>query len=543
MATNNVYKPGWRSRRRSRLSLVERAVPRLGRLPAPEDKPKPDTSSAQSKPPALELDKEIGSDQKVELDQKADSDGRNDLGVRVEPLSLSNEPVQQSKQYPTATTPPPTVPSSTSPPSKELEDELAEQETAAEPTEETVPESDSDHDVEIELDVDVDDFASDEILLPDRATSQSSSTDLVPVVDRPMVPEASSPETSEPTSERKSVPGVIEGHWDVHDAPTVGDSRREQGSVQLDWEALVSSGFVDPRDRARPLSANMDEIARALVRQALSDQSSWRDRIILVSSARESRAKSMAALNFAFALTTINRHSVVLLDANMDGTGAAQHAGASEHPGLTTALCDSNVEVDEITLETSLDGLTLVASGAYEEDILDRFASRRMLEILRFLTKDPETLLVLDAPPILSSQEAAVLSVIAGQVVLVVEAGTTDENSINQALKRIGDRHNLSLVLSDHAGIDYDEPVVERAPSNNELPLPLPRKPASKRRHRRAMASLVIGIIFGLNALISGGPLPYNLDEKATLLTESSNLDRSTFKIKPIVPQTSAAAR
>ena len=37
MTTTSMHKPGWRSRRRSRLSLVERAVPRLGRMPGDDD--------------------------------------------------------------------------------------------------------------------------------------------------------------------------------------------------------------------------------------------------------------------------------------------------------------------------------------------------------------------------------------------------------------------------------------------------------------------------------------------------------------------------
>ncbi|MGI9433360.1 MAG: hypothetical protein ACR2Q4_00750, partial [Geminicoccaceae bacterium] len=228
-----------------------------------------------------------------------------------------------------------------------------------------------------------------------------------------------------------------DGSQEESSAPAIDPEAPDAAvDIKLDWPALVALGFVDPRDPKRPLPSNMDKIARALVRQALSDQSSWRDRVILVTSAEEHKIKSDAAINFAFALTTIDRHSVVLLDANMSHAGSAKRLGAPNARGLTSALCDDDLDVGELVLKANLDRLTLMASGPAEDEILDRFASRRMLNVLRYLTKDPDTLLVIDAPPILISQEAAVLAVIAGQVILAVEAGKTTADAIDHALKR-----------------------------------------------------------------------------------------------------------
>ncbi len=521
MATSNAYKPGWRSRRRSRLSLVERAVPRLGRIAVSESQPKSDTS------PALLTHSTFESDRKAETGDRIESDRS------LESPSPSEKPAQETEPAETASSLSLTIPSLPSPQSTEFKEQTAEEEIAPRRLNGAEPKTTaSQDDAEIELDFNAQ--VAGNAPPADQETYQNPSNDLIPVTDKAVVSK---------TGKLEVLPKVIEGSWDNNETPVALDDGTQKEKVELDWATLIPSGLVDPRDRTQPLPANMDEIARALVRQALSDQSSWRDRIILVSSARESRAKSMAALNFAFALTTIDRHSVVLLDANMDGSGAGRHLRIPNHAGLTTALCDSTVEIEEIALETNLDRLTLVSSGAFEEDILDRFASRRMLEILRFFTKDPETLLVLEAPPILSSQEAPVLSVIAGQVVLVVEAGTTDENSINQALKRIGDRHNVSLVLSNHAGIAYDEPVSGQAPSSDKLALPVRRKSVSKRRLRRAVASSVAGLAFGLSALLPGYQFSSEFNGNANLLTETSSLERSTFKMKPKSPQTSSVAR
>lgn len=510
MAISNMYKPGWRSRRRSRLSLVERSVPRLGRMPSSESISKPEVPSN----PAPALNAEDDQEQEIILDPKPQAP--TELTESVTEQATQNRDNQLALRSPELIQGP-VIPDDSEQIALRRDEDLA-------------PEISNDHVVELELDTTG--SIAEQTPLPDNPDHQ--------VLPLPHIVPDAEHEATEP-DEQLVLPKALEDSWDIESMSAAVQAKGEPAEVTLDWAPLIASGLVDPRDRTQPLPANVDEIARALIRQALSDQSSWRDRIILVSSARESRAKSMAALNFAFALTTIGRHSVALVDANMDGSGVGSHLKATGYPGLTTALCNNAVEVDEIALRTNLERLTLVGSGGFEDDILDRFASRRMLEILRSLTKDPDTLLVLDAPPILSSQEATVLSVIAGQVVLVVEAGTTDENSINHALKRIGDRHNVSLVLSHHSGITSDEPEVEETPASLRLALPKPKISTSRRRLKKAVASFAFGL--GLSVLLGAGLLSIDQARIAGPSKELSLLSPSIFKIKPIAPQIGSVAQ
>ena len=500
MAISNMYKPGWRSRRRSRLSLIERSVPRLGRV-STEDSRTPPLTFVPSTDPGAEP---------TQQSEAQDPQRPNEVSEKV-----PSEEKQETGDIETASAM--LIKPSTSPSHDDV-DAFNDGE---------IDESDVDEELELTLSGSIDDIgeepssesseSDEEIELgsdvlvaepdADAGTAEPVESDLP----HPPISLASvkMPETFEQVSaeseEPMALPKALEDSWDIESVSAAVQAETESTAFRLDWSSLVESGIVDPRDRGQPLPANLCEIARALVRQALSDQSSWRDRIILVSSARENRSKSMAAINFAFALTTVNHHSVVLLDANMDGSGVGPHLGMPANPGLTTALCDSAFDVDDIALKTDLDRLILVSSGDYEEDILDRFASRRMLEILRVLTEDPDTLLVLDAPPILSSQEAAVLSVIAGQVVLIVEAGTTDKNSIDHALKRIGNRHNVSLVLSHSSGVAEDRPEPPETPASRRLALPRMKEPPTKRLLKKAVASLFLCIGLGLSVIVSTG--------------------------------------
>ncbi len=515
MAISNIYKPGWRSRRRSRLSLVERAVPRLGRISGSEN------ASGSTTPSALAKTPDPDNDRQDEVNQPVLASSTEQEQERVE---VSSPATLIRHSEPTSF--------GGSGGAQETEQASSAAEPSAPPQADSEPPETSSHG-EQAIATGTGFTAAEAASSP--SPDMSSKQEPPPPVDNT---EKKGFETGDPLP----LPKALEGSWDLDGMSAAVKADADPAQIRLDWRSLIASGLVDPRDRAQPLPANMDEIAKGLIRQALSDQSSWRDRIILVSSARENRAKSMAAINFAFALTTIDRHSVVLLDANMDGSGVGPHLGAAGYQGLTTALCDGALEIEDIALKTNLDRLTLVSSGGFEEDILDRFASRRMLEILRFLAKDPETLLVIDAPPILTSQEATVLSVIAGQVVLVVEAGTTNEASINHALKRIGDRHNVSLVLSENSGIVQDEPTVTQTPASRRLALPMPKDSFMKRRRlKKAVASFVIG--FGLStALGINFSLPEPGDD-GRALKEWSPPDRSAFTMEPVAPKIGGVAR
>jgi|GEM_PF-3841876 len=475
MATNSMHKPGWRSRRRSRLSLVERAVPRLGRVAKPEDAPKPvkpgDDLSASStaadvtvraepEPPAkpessLESSPEFS---KVNLETKTEApEAVSDLPsdqTENQPIETSDEDVTPSpstSERPTETpaTPIDTHASMDTPDPVTLEDGRIE--TAIDPAID-IQHADTEGDTEPE--------AAPAELSTD--TERSTSTEKPEDETEPTaVPPASVAPPPSVAALAASQPCAPKGATDLKIAPIAPEPGKPASStgatLNLDWDHLIASGFTDPRQQDQPLTRNMDPIIRALLRQALSDQSSWRDRIILVTSPNTRFGKSAAAINFAFGLTTINNHHAVLVDVDSTGRGAVDHLCGHDRIGITDVLSDDNLKVDDLVVSTDLDRLTLVASGAPDPDLVDHLASRRMLQILRQLIDTPDTILVIDAPPILVSQEAAVLSVIAGQVVLAVEAGETTADQIEHALQRLGERHNVSLVLSESSGIDRED--------------------------------------------------------------------------------------
>ena len=62
--------------------------------------------------------------------------------------------------------------------------------------------------------------------------------------------------------------------------------------------------------------------------------------------------------------------------------------------------------------------------------------------------RDPRRIVLLDSPPLLLSSESRALVQIAGQVVLVVRAGGTPRQAVEEAIGYIGEGKPLGLILN-----------------------------------------------------------------------------------------------
>lgn len=486
MATRSMHKPGWRSRRRSRLSLVERAVPRLGRVMKAKDGLK--SASAKKAPAEASPSSDIATLSELEPHQMQvearaqDAEAVTDSSTAID-TSRADEAVSargETDAVPAEAAPPPEA-ASEQPAEPEETHHVEESAPAPEETDEVQPTTDvaaSDRDAEANDEPATTEPSPEPVAETQTSPERPVDVDVVePVVNQPPPPAV----TEAPAVAFKTTPKVV---------PIDPPERRTGDDLELDWAHLIANGFTDPRDRTLP--RNMASIIRALVRQALSDQSSWRDRIILVTSPYERLSKSASAINFAFGLTAVDGHRAVLVDADSTGQGAVDHLGGHDRIGITDALADDSLSMEDLVIGTDLERLTLVSSGAPDPNLVDHLASRRMLRILRHLTESPETILVIDAPPILVSQEASVLSVIAGQVVLAIDAGKTTADQIEHALQRLGDRHNVSLVLNECSGLQRNHgPLV----LGQDQPVKAKRRAINIRRHLPKAATAAAGAL------------------------------------------------
>ena len=170
---------------------------------------------------------------------------------------------------------------------------------------------------------------------------------------------------------------------------------------------------------------------------------------LLVTSAAPGEGKSSIIANLAITLAQGERR-VILVDADLRRPGLHEIFGVANDRGLTTMIVEKTALDDPPLLEVGVDNLWLMPSGPLPPNPADLLGSRRMEEAIARLKARADVILF-DAPPIVAVTDATVLGTKVDGVLLVVRAGRTRREHIQQArelLERVHVRI-LGAVLSN----------------------------------------------------------------------------------------------
>jgi receptor protein-tyrosine kinase len=138
----------------------------------------------------------------------------------------------------------------------------------------------------------------------------------------------------------------------------------------------------------------------------------------------------------------------------VDGDSKQQHSithllERDKMPGLRTLAQDPMQRPDMLLAPTGVPSLSFLSYGPAAPG-QSGLPSGAMLAqaIARLAAAMPNRIIVLDAPPCLYTSEPAALASVAGQVVLVVRAESTQRDEVEGALDMVESCPNLQLLLN-----------------------------------------------------------------------------------------------
>jgi exopolysaccharide/PEP-CTERM locus tyrosine autokinase len=254
--------------------------------------------------------------------------------------------------------------------------------------------------------------------------------------------QASAAKSASPDAASKSVAPPIVDH--------LSDPAKSAKRMTLDANALRARGYLPEEGQDRQFAEQYRRIKRPLIEKAFSGTATVGDpRVIMITSALPGDGKTFTSLNLAMSMAIERDITVLMVDCDVAKRHVSDIVGIREEAGLLDALVDESVDIESLVEPTNLRGLSILPAGKRVEAPAELLSSNRMRQIIASLcSRVPRRIVLLDSPPLLITNEGRALVKIAGQIVLVVRAGHTPRQAVQDAIGLFDAQQAGGLILN-----------------------------------------------------------------------------------------------
>lgn len=216
--------------------------------------------------------------------------------------------------------------------------------------------------------------------------------------------------------------------------------------VAIDLKRLNQLGIVTPDQGKTQVAEQFRIIKRPLLTKAFSKKNK---NLIMITSALAGEGKSFCAVNLAMSIASEMDHRVLLIDADVGRPTIPNILGFKNKIGLMDILIEDSVDVADVLIKTNIEKLSLISVGSMHPHATELLASQAMLILLDELAQRyNDRIVIFDSPPVLLTSEARVLAERIGQIVLVVEAERTAQQTLKHVISQFGASSDISLIYN-----------------------------------------------------------------------------------------------
>lgn len=177
-----------------------------------------------------------------------------------------------------------------------------------------------------------------------------------------------------------------------------------------------------------------------------------------ISSPGPGEGKTVTALNLAISIAREKLRKVYLLDLDMRNPSMLERVGA-DPPRVLSQFFTESAPPESVLFETDVENLVVAGNRAQVPAASELLASPRLDEFLQYIKRrSPGALIVIDLPPVLSTDEALVVAPRVDAMFLLVSEGLTRRDSLARAIKLLSDFEVAGIIMnrsSEDAGSDY----------------------------------------------------------------------------------------
>jgi exopolysaccharide/PEP-CTERM locus tyrosine autokinase len=255
---------------------------------------------------------------------------------------------------------------------------------------------------------------------------------------------APSPAPAAPEAAPKAAPRAAEAEA----RPAQKSSTRR---VELDLNRMRDLGMVTAAGGRTRLLEDFRVIKRPLIQRAFAERTEGEKpgNLIMVTSSLPGEGKTYCAINLAMSIAMELDHTVLLVDADVARPSVLRSLGLPAHRGLMDILVDDKIDMADVMLRTNVDTLSILPAGTSTPRATELLASSAMSTLVsEIANRYRDRVVIFDSPPLLLTSESRVLASHMGQIVMVVEAQTTTQHAVKEALRQLESYPNVNLIYN-----------------------------------------------------------------------------------------------
>lgn len=305
----------------------------------------------------------------------------------------------------------------------------------------------------------------------DRQRSAAVATALIDVpADTAVVEQVAPAETQSLSMPERLAAAQAAAHYETEaveatvNVQPAAPVRTSPQKVELDLAKMRDMGLVTAAGGRTSLLEEFRIIKRPLLDRAFGErrEGEMPPNLIMITSSLPGEGKTYCAINLAMSIAMELDHTVLLVDADVARPSVLRTLGLPAQRGLMDILVDSKLDLADVLLRTNVDTLSILPAGTSTPRSTELLASSTMSNLVtEIANRYPDRVIIFDSPPLLLTSESRVLASHMGQIAVVVEAQTTTQHAVKEALHRLEGIPNVNLIYNktrDIPGIEetYD---------------------------------------------------------------------------------------
>ncbi len=215
-------------------------------------------------------------------------------------------------------------------------------------------------------------------------------------------------------------------------------------SVPVNFE-LLKENFVIAGDNYPAVAEEYKLLRTHILHRTKKDHLNT----IMFTGPRPNEGKSLTTINMAISIAKEMDKSVLLVDADLRNPSVHSYLGLPGKRGLVDFL-KSGVPIPELLIHPEgIPRLVFLPAGKATTDAAELIKSPQMVDLVQELKHCyAERYVLFDLPPILNFADALAFAPLVDGIVLVVEAGRTAREDIEQCLNMLKDFNILGFVVN-----------------------------------------------------------------------------------------------